>query len=402
MANLSGSIRRGVRNAFRARLRAAAVIALLSVIIGALAVLVQLAVSSRQQIRELEARVRTLIELREAGAFGTGGFGRDKPEGEEHFTTKTLEAVKRIPSAKHISRIDEYVYAPEIDPTKANAYAMVIGLRPGSALRAIGEIDYENARIIAGRSIGTGDESKPVAVVGRLYARQRVGINTASDAALHVRTVTLGGTVFEIVGIYSTANDFGDNHVFVPIEAFRAAYKPGNKLSKIFITVDAVANVDRVVADLKTLREADVVNTPEAVSTARTSLGSLAAASVYSIALLFAIGVVLVVFVMVLSVRERVREIGMLKAIGASNRELVGQFLSEAVTVCILGSVGATGLAAVGIWLVRSVSGLLLGFEAPLLLSLAAGALVFAGIASIYPIVKARRLSPVEAMRSAE
>ncbi len=397
-----GSIKRGIRNAFRARARAAAVVALLSVIIGALAVLVQMAVSSRQQIRELEARVRTLIELREAGAFGTGGFGKDKPVGEEGFTTDTLEAVKRIPHARHIARIDEYIYAPQIDPSKANAYAMVIGLRPGSALRAIGEIDYENARIIAGRSFVADDTSRQVAVVGRLYARQRLGLEHASDGPLRGRTVTLNGTEFEVVGIYSTANDFGDNHVFVPIEAFRATYKPGNKLGKIFVTVDSVANVDRVVADLKSLPEADVVTTPEAVSTARTSLGSLAAASVYSIALLFAIGIVLVVFVMVLSVRERVREIGMLKAIGASNRELVGQFLGEATTVCVLGGIGAAGLAALGIWLVRGVSGISLAFEAPLLLSLAAGALVFAGIASIYPILKARRLSPVEAMRSVE
>ncbi len=397
-----GSIKRGIRNAFRARTRAAAVIALLSVIIGALAVLVQMAASSRQQIGKLEARVRTLIELREAGAFGTGGFGRDKPQGEEGFTTDTLEAVKRIPHARHIARIDEYVYAPEIDPSKGNAYAMVVGLRPESALRAIGEIDYENARIIAGRSLGPGDADRRVAIVGRLYARQRLGLEHTSDASLRGRTVTLNGTVFEVVGVYSTANDFGDNHVFVPIEAFRATYKPGKKLSKIFVTVDSVANVERVVADLKALPEADVVNTPEAVSTARTSLGSLAAASVYSIALLFAIGTILVVFVMVLSVRERVREIGMLKAIGASNRELVGQFLAEAATVCVLGAVGAAGLAALGIWLVRSVSGLSLAFEAPLLLSLAAGALVFAGIASVYPILKARRLSPVEAMRSVE
>ena len=89
--------------------------------------------------------MRTLIELREAGAFGTGGFGGDKPVGEEHFSLDTLENVWRIPSAQHLARVDEYVYKPEIDPSKRNAYAMVIGLHPGAVLRAIGEIDYEQA-----------------------------------------------------------------------------------------------------------------------------------------------------------------------------------------------------------------------------------------------------------------
>lgn len=75
-----------------------------------------------------------------------------------------------------------------------------------------------------------------------------------------------------MIGIYTTENDFGDKHVFVPIEAFRAAFNPGRKLTKIFVTVDSVANVERVVPDVKDrarFPEVDVVTTPEAVSTAK-------------------------------------------------------------------------------------------------------------------------------------
>jgi hypothetical protein len=78
-------------------------------------------------------------------------FGGDKPVGADEFSTKTLEMIKRIPSAKHVTKIEEYVHTPQIDPTKPNAYAMIIGLRPGAHMRAIGEVDYENARIIAGK-----------------------------------------------------------------------------------------------------------------------------------------------------------------------------------------------------------------------------------------------------------
>lgn len=397
-----GSITRGFRNAFRAKGRAAAVIVLLAMIIGALAVLVQVAAVSRQQIKAMEARVRTLIELREAGAFGTGGFGRDKPPGEEHFTTDTLAAVMAIPHARHLVRIDEYVYAPEIDPSKLNAYAMVIGLRPGSALRAIGEIDYENARITAGRALGPDDANRRVAIVGRLYAQQRLASIRGTGYAPIGGTVRLNNAEFEVVGIYSTGNDFGDNHVFVPIEAFRAVYEPGKKLSKIFVTVDSVANVDRVVADLKTLPEADVVTAPEAVSTARTTLGGLAAASVYSVGLLLAVGTLLVVFVMVLSARERVREIGTLKAIGASNREIALQFAAEASTLCALSGIGAAAVAVLGVELLSGLIGLPVGLDGRIVLYIAAGALAFAAIGSLYPILKARSLSPVEAMRSRE
>lgn len=394
-----GAIVRGFRNPFRSAVRAAIVVVLLALVTGLCALMVQAAVASRQQVASLESRVRTLIELREAGAFGTGGFGGDKPVGEEHFSVDTLDKVRRIPRAAHLTRVDEYVYAPQIDPSRPNAYAMMIGLRPGAALRAIGEVDYENARIVAGRSLRPDEELARVAVVGRLYAHQRLGLTDAAGQPLSGRQVALSGQPFEVIGIYATGNDFGDNHVFLPIEAFRAVFNPGRKLSKIFVTVDSVVNVQAVVADLKAaLREADVVNTPEAVSTARTTLGSLAVSSTYAAVLLFGIGSVLVVFVMVLATRERVREIGTLKAIGASNGEVTVQFLAEAVTVSGLGGLGAIVAAAVLAEVLHRGFGLPVTFDGGVILLIVGGSVLFAAIGSLYPIVRGLRLSPVEAM----
>ncbi|MBI2315467.1 MAG: ABC transporter permease [Betaproteobacteria bacterium] len=384
------AIGRGFINPFRNKARTVVVVVLLSLVTGFLALMVQAAFASREQIASMEGRVRTLIELREAGAFGTGGFGGDKPIGEEHFSIDTLDAVSRIPNARHLARVDEYVYKPEVDPSRKNAYAMVIGLRPGAALRAIGEVDYENARIMVGRNLKADDENANVAIVGRLYAEQRLGSE---------KRVVLNGRSFNVVGIYTTANDFGDNHVFIPINAFRATFNPGKKLSKIFITVDNVANVERVVADLKKIPEADVVTAPEAVSTARTTLGTLAVASAYAAILLFAIGAVLTVFVMILSTRERIREIGTLKAIGASNREIVLQFLSEAFAMSALGAAGALLLALPFAPLVSNVLGVQIAFDRNIVLLILVGSVTFAALGSLYPVIHGVRLSPVDAMR---
>ena len=397
---MTGAFLRGLRNPFRSMTRAAMVVLLLALVSGLLALMVQATRASREKIAAMEGRVRTLIELREAGAFGTGGFGADKPIGEEHFSLDTLENIRRIPSAHHLARVDEYVYKPDIDPSKRNAYAMVIGLHPGAALRAIGEIDYENANIVAGRALRSDDAQASVAVVGRLYARQRLAISEASEASLAGRQVVLNGRPFQVIGIYTTGNDFGDNHVFIPIEVFRATFNPGRKLSKIFITVDAVANVEKVANELKQrLTEADVVNTPEAVSTARTTLESLSVASAYAAVLLFAIGAVLVICVMILSMRERVREIGTLKALGASNREVVIQFLAEALTMSALGGFVAVLLAAPLTHVVSRILGLPLTFDGQVIASILIGSVVFAALGSLYPVIQGVRLSPVAAMR---
>lgn len=395
------AITRGLINPLRSKARAVVVVALLSLVTGFLALMVQATLASREQIAGMEGRIRTLIELREAGAFGTGGFGGDKPVGHDRFTTDTLQTAKSIPSARNLARVDEYVYTPQIDPSYKNAYAMVIGLHPGASLRAIGEVDYENARIVAGRTVKAGDADSNVAVVGRLYATQRLGVSDPAELARAEKQITLNDRPFKVIGIYTTANDFGDNHVFVPINTFRAAYNPGKRLSKIFITVDSVGNVERVVGELKKqlFEQADVVTAPEAVSTARMALGTLAVSSAYAAVLLFAIGAVVMVFIMVLSTRERIREIGTLKAIGASNREVVLQFLAEAFGMSTLGAVCAVLLALPLAPLLGRVLGVPMAFDANVVLLVLAGATIFAALGSLYPVFQGLRASPVEAMR---
>ncbi len=333
--------------------------------------------------------------------MGRGGFGADKPIGEGAFSLDTLEKVKRIPRAGHIASIEEYIYTPQIDPSRENAYAMIIGLRPGSAMRAIGEIDYENARLVTGRGLQAEDMEKRVAVVGKLYAKQRLGLVELTDATLAGREVSLNGKPFRVVGIYTTDNDFGDNHAFIPLAAFRETFHPGKKPGKIFVSVDSVANVEKVVEELKGIPEADVVTTPEAVSTARTTMGGIAASSAFGSIILFAIGGVLVSFVMVLITKERIREIGTLKAIGASNAEVVGQFLAEVFALAAMAGTGALPLAYMSRPFLRRALGLALEVDRAVFLLIVVSCFLFGVIGSLYPIMKALRLSPVEAMGKA-
>ncbi len=395
------AIRRGLRNPFRNKVRTTVVLLLLSVVIGLFAVMVQATFQTQEQLESLQARLRTLIELREAGAFGTGGFGADKPIGAEEFSVTTLAMIKQIPNAKYITKIEEYVHIPEMDATKQNAYAMIIGLRPGAPMRAIGEVDYENAKIIAGRGLDEKDATGNVAVVGRLYAKERVGVaGEMSTSALDGKKITLNGEPLQIVGVYATGNDFGDNHVFVPLETFRRIFKPGDKLSKIRVTVDSVANVEAVAADLKRIPGVDVVTAAEQVSTAKTTLGTMTAATLYGSVLLFIIGGVLVVFVMVLTTRERIREIGTLKALGASNLEITKQFLAEIAALILIAGVGAVIVAALSLEILQRALGLTTTLDRNTFVLIILGGFAFASIGSLYPIIKGVRLSPVQAMKN--
>lgn len=392
------AIARGLRNPFRNRARSGLVVALLAAVIGVFAVMIQGALATRRQLETLQANVRTVIELREAGAFGTGGFGSDKPVGADDFSVAALDAVSRIPHAGHIRKVEEYVHAPQIDPSVPNAYSMIIGLRPGAPMRAVGEVDYENAVIVAGRGLAPSDDTAAVAVVGKLYALERLGAGDIAATGVLGATLTLAGSPLRVVGIYSTGNAFGDNHVFVPLETFRRTLKPGGKLSKIRVTVDSVDNVEAVTDDLKRLKGVDAVTAAEQVATARATLGSIMAATSYGSLLLFALGGVLVVFVMVLTTRERVREIGALKAIGASDVTVVVQLLAEAIGLTGFAAVGALGVAAAFGTLIAPILQVDVSLNRETFLLVAVGGFAFALLGSAYPIAAGIRLSPIEAM----
>lgn len=396
-----GAIQRGLKNPFRNKVRTTVVVLLLALIIGLFAVMVQGALQTQQQLESLQSHVRTLIELREAGAFGTGGFGGDRPVGADVFSLRTLEMVKQISHVRHITKVEEYVHTPEIDPSKPNAYAMVIGLRPGAPMRAIGEVDYENAKIIAGRSLRDDDANANVAIVGRLYVKERVGIaGKINETALDGKEINLNGQPLKVVGVYATGNDFGDNHVFIPLETFRRIFNPGDKLSKIRVTVDSVANVEAVVEELKRIPGVDVVTAAEQVSTAKTTLGGMAATTFYGSLLLFLLGGVLVVFVMAVATRERIREIGTLKALGASNLEIVNQFLAEIASLIFMAGLGAVIVAAFSRELLKRALGLSVALDQNTFLLIILGGFTFGAIGSVYPVVKGVRLSPVQAMKS--
>lgn len=394
--------KRGVRNLFRTPYRSVIVVMLLAGIIAAFTVMWEASGNSQAELRRLESKVRTVIELREAGAFGTGGFGGDKPMGEHDFTYNTLAKVKSIPGAAHLTRIDEYVYATQIDTSRPNIYSMVIGMRPDAEMRAIGEIDYEHASIVGGRGLSIEDTGQNVAVVGRLYALQRTNIPEAAIGVMTLpnATIQLNGVPFTVIGVYETGNAFGDNHVFVPITAFQRAFRSGQKLSKIFVTVDSVRHVEQVAQELKErINEADVVTTAQEVSTARKSTESIAAISHYGVIVLFFGGALLISLLMALVTKERVWEIGVLKAIGASNREIVIQFMTETLAL-----VAVSGLIGIGlVWLMVPWAHQILPISLPERSSSALVALVttllFGLLGIAYPVLRGLKAAPLEAIR---
>ncbi len=273
---------------------------------------------------------------------------------------------------------------------------------------------------VKGYDLETGRNFLATEVDGH-YARAIIGQDLVSslfdgdpEKAID-QSLFVGNRRYRVIGVLKTkgssVNQAGDRVVLAPVTLVREAFgatRQGVELavsvyqaSELDAGVDAAIGLFRGIRGLKIQEENDfeIFKSEGLVSIIKdnTVMLRLAAVGIGIITLLgAAIGLM---NIMLVSVAERTREIGVVKALGARNRDVMVQFLTEAVIICQLGGI-------VGI-----VLGLLAGNGVSLLIGsafLVPWAWIILGIvvctivglsAGMYPAVKASRLDPIEALR---
>ena len=228
--------------------------------------------------------------------------------------------------------------------------------------------------------------------------------------------MTLRDTPFEVVGIYDKTLTAPDNTIVVSLaDAQQLLYASLPAMIQGQIAVDELAtgitaypepgvDPDGLASTVQDGVTGIKASGPAVFTEQFKSATKIFNGIIFGVALIsLLVGGLSVVNTMTMSVHERTREIGIRKAIGASHRQIVGQFLAESGLIGFLG--GAAGLAlgyitALAVNAVMASSGTVLFLTTP---RLAIGALAFAVILGIgsgfYPSLHAARLKPVLALR---
>jgi len=271
-----------------------------------------------------------------------------------------------------------------------------------------------NRRIAAGRGFTEDDRRRrsPVAVLGSDLAARFLG---GADPV--GREILLEGVSFRVVGVLAPMMVFNEdtyldaNGVLVPLEAHMDRLEPAHRLASLTVKLAATRDLQEVSAlMLARARQAhhgiEDVEVKNLDAEAARSYGQfLAQMRGWRIVLLSLAGTVLLVggvgvlSVMLISFSDRRFEIGLRKALGASDLDLCGQFLLEAGVLAGLGALAGT---VAGAGLCRALAGMFpYGLAiSPLGLAVAwAVALCLSLGFGLYPALRAMRLSPMEAMR---
>ncbi|MCK4511131.1 ABC transporter permease [bacterium] len=227
------------------------------------------------------------------------------------------------------------------------------------------------------------------------------------------KDMQIGGKKFVVIGILEEKGDiFGetlDEHVLIPITTFRKAFGSRRSVVVDCQPADGVS-MERAMDDIRALLRVRrqvprdkpddfAVNTQEDLTASYKQLtGVLYFAMTGIVALALLVGGIGVMNVMLVSVAERTREIGVRKAIGARRRDVTSQFLIESVILTALGgALGIGGGAGIGV-LVR-VATPLPAATTPAAVGLAVGFSLITGIVfGVYPALRAGRLNPIQAL----
>lgn len=266
-------------------------------------------------------------------------------------------------------------------------------------------------KVSLGRSFKPTESVQFVAVLGPNARDTLFG----KDAQALGQTISIRDHAFTVIGINAASgNNSGlsqspgfDDAVFIPSGTVKTVTGQEPQIFRIAVKADSQSDVKPTVDRIKSVLKKNhggqtdfsVLTQDDLLSTVSTILNALtsAIAAIASIALL--VGGIGIMNMMLVSVTERTREIGLRKAVGATSRLVLLQFLIEAIVLSLLGGALGVGLALAGGTAAGHAIGITPVFATATIVTAFAISVGIGVIFGIAPAIKAARMKPIDALR---
>ena len=364
-----GVISRGIKNAFRNTIRTISITFILALSIAMSLVMLLALKTVQAKITSVKSSIGNTVTVSPAGMRGFEGGG----------TLLTTQNASEIKSLSHVSSVTETLSgrlstigadtstnpfgrgessntnaqtsltAPPIqapsDTSDSGRRMMVNGQNVtgksfSMPLTVTGVNDLSDTSVLnaSSFSLSSGDlidasSSDNIAMLGKDLASQN---NIAIG-----QTFTAYGQTITVKGIFDAGNTFANSAIVMPIATVQNLSGQSGEINSLIVKVDSIDSISGVKDAIKNKLgdSVDVTTSEQSAESAITPLQNIKTISLYSLIGSLVAGAIIILLAMIMIVRERRREIGVLKAIGSSNMKIVSQFTVEALSLTLLASV---------------------------------------------------------------
>ncbi|MEW6030175.1 MAG: ABC transporter permease [Chloroflexota bacterium] len=385
------------------------VLTMLGIIIGVAAVIIMIAISAGTEAtisEQITSLGSNLVFVQ--GSFTRSGPGQP-PQGGLTFDDAAAieEGVDGVVSVVVEQYSSQTVKAGDV----ALEDVEILGTTTG--FPSVRDMELADGRYF---NENENERKSKVAVLGSSVAEELFG-----DENPVGQTVTIGNTKLAVIGVFEEKGMVGntdfDSRIYLPINVVFQKFTPsmfarimGDSVRMIYVEVDPEANTDDVItqislllvkrhdvtldtADFTITTQQDIITTQESTTAAfRNLLAWVAGVSLI-------VGGIGIMNIMLVSVTERTREIGIRQSVGATPNDIRMQFLTEALLLSIVGGLIGVVVGVGGSYIFGAVSDMRTVIQASSIFLAFGSAAVVGAFFGYYPADQAAQLDPIEALR---
>lgn len=333
------------------------------------------------------------------GSMSSGGGGFNIGDFARTLTWKDLNIIEKIPNVEYISPVSTGGSGKLTIKGKTYTRSIYGVSDQFFKINKAMELEYgrtflnsDSAVAVIGHSVAQPkDEDMPILEVG-----DRIQLTTTVNGVVKEVTLRIIGVLKQTGGSFSQI----DSLIIIPQQTYEQIFETSGKFTMISLTTYSTDNIAQVTKDIKAkLDQISVISAATAQAMVDRILGTIQAVLGGIAAISLVVAGVGIINTMTISVMERTKEIGTIKALGGKSRDILLIFLSESILTGIVGgTIGALGGFALSI-----AVGAYIGLAPDLSLSLGIFVVGFSVVtcvlSGLYPSWRASNLSPVEALR---